>query len=237
MATIAHHCIKNHPGNQIMRNFYRPTKDEKGAQAVPHILGLTASLIMRLKITDIRWVLVKTSPGKNGFSSHVIGRLKVITKPLAGRPNYNNKSSWDHLSQGAEIAFYPLQGRINCRVFPNGCWHLLDWLLKNFSCLKAAMEIQRSHLTHLVQSKSKPLHKSSRARTQFKPLSMSMNNVNTMSSDDNKFNISDMLFWSHCGLQRKWKCQSILKSCIKHTKVYNELSWLYPQVFFHSFEL
>ncbi|KAK0952026.1 Dicer-like protein 2 [Friedmanniomyces endolithicus] len=37
----AHHCIKNHPMNAIMKNFYHPAKAR--AESVPSVLGLTAS--------------------------------------------------------------------------------------------------------------------------------------------------------------------------------------------------
>ncbi|KAK5805866.1 hypothetical protein VI817_000124 [Penicillium citrinum] len=48
----AHHCTKRHPGNRIMRDFYHPMHLEE--QHVPHILGLTASPIMRSNVGEIR---------------------------------------------------------------------------------------------------------------------------------------------------------------------------------------
>ncbi|OBT60783.1 hypothetical protein VE03_09971 [Pseudogymnoascus sp. 23342-1-I1] len=39
----AHWCTRKHPANQIMRDFYHPTLKSKGLQAVPSILGLSAS--------------------------------------------------------------------------------------------------------------------------------------------------------------------------------------------------
>ncbi|KAL4737329.1 ATP-dependent helicase dcl2 [Aspergillus similis] len=39
----AHHCIRKHPTNMIMRNFYHPALRDYGPSAVPRILGLTAS--------------------------------------------------------------------------------------------------------------------------------------------------------------------------------------------------
>ncbi|KAJ6126048.1 ATP-dependent helicase dcl2 [Penicillium samsonianum] len=40
----AHHCVKSHPGNRIMRDFYHRVKAENSSAAVPSILGLTASV-------------------------------------------------------------------------------------------------------------------------------------------------------------------------------------------------
>lgn len=42
--SVAHHCIKSHPGNRIMRDFYHRIKSENGVADVPGILGLTASV-------------------------------------------------------------------------------------------------------------------------------------------------------------------------------------------------
>jgi hypothetical protein len=42
--SVAHHCMKSHPGNCIMRDFYHRVKAENGIADVPSILGLTASV-------------------------------------------------------------------------------------------------------------------------------------------------------------------------------------------------
>ncbi|KAF7597122.1 hypothetical protein BBP40_009460 [Aspergillus hancockii] len=49
----AHHCVKNHPVNRIIKDLYHPTKNEQGPESVPRILGLTASPIMRTKLHDM----------------------------------------------------------------------------------------------------------------------------------------------------------------------------------------
>ncbi|CZS99458.1 related to Dcl-2 dicer RNA helicase/RNAseIII CAF [Rhynchosporium agropyri] len=41
----AHNCINKHPGAKIMKSHYHPRKES--GQAIPHILGLTASPVMR----------------------------------------------------------------------------------------------------------------------------------------------------------------------------------------------
>lgn len=53
MLTIhaAHHCLRNHPANDIMRNFYHPAR--KLGTHIPDILGLTASPVMNTKIKQL----------------------------------------------------------------------------------------------------------------------------------------------------------------------------------------
>ncbi|OQN96096.1 hypothetical protein B0A48_18342 [Cryoendolithus antarcticus] len=47
----AHHCVKKHPANIIMENFYHGLK-ATGAD-VPHILGLSASLVMSSNLSSV----------------------------------------------------------------------------------------------------------------------------------------------------------------------------------------
>jgi hypothetical protein len=47
ICTIAHHCMRGHPANKIMQNHYHPILKNSGPAAVPQILGLTASPIIR----------------------------------------------------------------------------------------------------------------------------------------------------------------------------------------------
>jgi len=53
----AHHCSRGHPANKIMKNFYHPQKALNGPAAVPHVLGLSASPILRSKISELQCVL------------------------------------------------------------------------------------------------------------------------------------------------------------------------------------
>lgn len=54
----AHHCTKKHPANTIMKNFYYPSKAVYGPSSVPHILGLSASLIMQSKLKSMQFVIL-----------------------------------------------------------------------------------------------------------------------------------------------------------------------------------
>lgn len=47
----AHNCTKKHPGSRIMREFYREAKDN--GNSVPHVLGLTASPVVRADISSL----------------------------------------------------------------------------------------------------------------------------------------------------------------------------------------
>ncbi|KAJ5772613.1 hypothetical protein N7520_003142 [Penicillium odoratum] len=49
----AHHCMRRHPANKIMQNHYHPTLLKSGREAVPRILGLTASPIVRSNPTEL----------------------------------------------------------------------------------------------------------------------------------------------------------------------------------------
>lgn len=44
---LAHHCMRGHASNKIMQDFYHPNKMEHGSYAVPLIMGLTASPVVR----------------------------------------------------------------------------------------------------------------------------------------------------------------------------------------------
>ncbi|KAH1434448.1 Dicer-like protein 2 [Aspergillus fumigatus] len=43
----AHHCTRRHAANKIMQDFYHPTLTKSGPAAVPRIMGLTASPVVR----------------------------------------------------------------------------------------------------------------------------------------------------------------------------------------------
>lgn len=44
----AHHCVRSHPANKIMQNFYHASRYER-QEKLPSILGLTASPVVRRK--------------------------------------------------------------------------------------------------------------------------------------------------------------------------------------------
>ncbi|PYI20785.1 dicer-like protein 2-1 [Aspergillus violaceofuscus CBS 115571] len=50
----AHHCMRRHPANKIMQDFYHPALAEYGYSVVPKILGLTASPIVRSKPEELQ---------------------------------------------------------------------------------------------------------------------------------------------------------------------------------------
>ena len=49
----AHHCVGNDPTNKIMQNFYH-TAVRAGKGDLPHILGLTASPVIKMKEDGLR---------------------------------------------------------------------------------------------------------------------------------------------------------------------------------------
>ncbi|CZR51076.1 related to Dicer-like protein 2 [Phialocephala subalpina] len=50
----AHHCVRNHPANKIMKGYYHHRGAELGSTSRPKILGLTASPIVRSKPEELR---------------------------------------------------------------------------------------------------------------------------------------------------------------------------------------
>ncbi|OAP62767.1 hypothetical protein AYL99_01994 [Fonsecaea erecta] len=52
----AHHCIRKHPANKIMSNFYHPKKKAGSLDQIPHVLGLTATPIVRSKLREMNTV-------------------------------------------------------------------------------------------------------------------------------------------------------------------------------------
>jgi len=56
LTVSAHHCARGHAANRIMQDFYHPLKLAEGSGSVPHILGLSASPILRSKLGELRFV-------------------------------------------------------------------------------------------------------------------------------------------------------------------------------------
>ncbi|KAG0159677.1 hypothetical protein PDIDSM_7200 [Penicillium digitatum] len=52
----AHHCTRRHPANKIMQNHYHPTLLRSGPNAVPRILGLTASPVVRSSQNELQTI-------------------------------------------------------------------------------------------------------------------------------------------------------------------------------------
>ncbi|KAJ6117880.1 hypothetical protein N7523_005778 [Penicillium sp. IBT 18751x] len=52
----AHHCMRGHPANKIMQNHYHPARSKFGPDAVPKILGLTASPIVRSSSRELQTI-------------------------------------------------------------------------------------------------------------------------------------------------------------------------------------
>ncbi|CEJ61633.1 hypothetical protein PMG11_10161 [Penicillium brasilianum] len=52
----AHHCTRGHPANKIMQYHYHPALSKLGPDAVPRILGLTASPIVRSNPKELRMI-------------------------------------------------------------------------------------------------------------------------------------------------------------------------------------
>ncbi|KAL4888389.1 ATP-dependent helicase dcl2 [Aspergillus ambiguus] len=81
----AHHCMRRHPANRIMQDFYHPTLATLGPEAVPRILGLTASPVVRTSSKEL---------------SIIEANLNAICRtPRAHRPELLSHTHRPHLQQ------------------------------------------------------------------------------------------------------------------------------------------
>ncbi|KAL4932472.1 putative RNA helicase/RNAse III, partial [Aspergillus undulatus] len=85
----AHHCTRNHPANNVMRLFYHPAVAEHGPEAVPKILGLTASAaanLQELKVIEANLNAACTTPQEHRHEllehTHRPELIRVLYTPL-----------------------------------------------------------------------------------------------------------------------------------------------------------
>ncbi|KAH7160714.1 hypothetical protein EDB81DRAFT_324140 [Dactylonectria macrodidyma] len=82
----AHNCVKNSPTTSIMTKFYHPTKVSK--QAVPAILGLTASPIMRSNLEGIQVLETILDASCITPTLHRDELLRCVNKPKLSYSEY-----------------------------------------------------------------------------------------------------------------------------------------------------
>jgi hypothetical protein len=103
-----------------MRDFYHPGKSTQGSHSVPHILGLTASPIMRSKISELRYVtlcplyapsiLTSCSLIETNLDSisqtprlHRQEMLRYVHRPLLRKLLYSERDSNDSVSTSVAL--------------------------------------------------------------------------------------------------------------------------------------
>ncbi|KAH7149878.1 hypothetical protein B0J13DRAFT_277865 [Dactylonectria estremocensis] len=82
----AHNCVKNSPPSGIMKKFYHPTKESK--RAVPAILGLTASPIMRSNLEGIEVLETILDASCITPTLHRDELLRCVNKPKLSYSEY-----------------------------------------------------------------------------------------------------------------------------------------------------
>ncbi|KAL4817898.1 ATP-dependent helicase dcl2 [Aspergillus spinulosporus] len=148
----AHHCIRKHPTNMIMRNFYHPALRDYGPSAVPRILGLTASAGSsreELQTIEMNLSSVCTTP-----QEHRHELLEYTHKPELRRVLYTplmieNASLWD----GPALQKVLNRANTYCsdqmKRFVRRAVHIFQelgiWAAEYF--IRASVELLRSH-TH-----------------------------------------------------------------------------------------
>ncbi|CAG7962428.1 unnamed protein product [Penicillium nalgiovense] len=84
----AHHCTKRHPANKIMQNHYHPTLLRSGPNAVPHILGLTASPVVRSSRDELETIESNLNAVCKTPRVHRTELLENTHRPHLERVNY-----------------------------------------------------------------------------------------------------------------------------------------------------
>ncbi|KAJ5835336.1 hypothetical protein N7447_001362 [Penicillium robsamsonii] len=84
----AHHCTRRHPANKIMQNHYHPTLLRFGPNAVPRILGLTASPVVRSSQNELETIESNLNAVCKTPRVHRTELLENTHRPHLERVNY-----------------------------------------------------------------------------------------------------------------------------------------------------
>ncbi|KAI2737100.1 hypothetical protein DTO013E5_2339 [Penicillium roqueforti] len=84
----AHHCTRRHPANKIMQNHYHPTLLRSGPNAVPRILGLTASPVVRSTQNELETIESNLNAVCKTPRVHRTELLENTHRPHLERLNY-----------------------------------------------------------------------------------------------------------------------------------------------------
>ncbi|KAJ5188990.1 hypothetical protein N7491_005312 [Penicillium cf. griseofulvum] len=84
----AHHCTRRHPANKIMQNHYHPTLLRLGPNAVPRILGLTASPVVRSSQNELETIESNLNAICKTPRVHRTELLENTNRPCLERVNY-----------------------------------------------------------------------------------------------------------------------------------------------------
>ncbi|KAJ5301638.1 hypothetical protein N7508_006501 [Penicillium antarcticum] len=105
----AHHCMRRHPANKIMQNHYHPMLQRSAPAAVPHILGLTASPIVRSDRKELELIEANLNAVCKTPKAHRSELLENTHHPQLERISYNPAIHEDY-GQGSRF----LQPLFNC---------------------------------------------------------------------------------------------------------------------------
>ncbi|KAJ5083277.1 hypothetical protein N7456_012704 [Penicillium angulare] len=84
----AHHCMRRHPANKIMQYHYHPTRMKFGPEAVPRILGLTASPIVRSSRQELQTIEANLDAVCKTPRAHRMELLAHVHRPHLERVKY-----------------------------------------------------------------------------------------------------------------------------------------------------
>ncbi|PLN79643.1 ATP-dependent helicase dcl2-1 [Aspergillus taichungensis] len=77
----AHHCMRRHPANKIMQDFYHPTLAKLGRDSVPRILGLTASPVKKSSRRELLLIETNLDSVCKTPRTHRLELIKHVHRP------------------------------------------------------------------------------------------------------------------------------------------------------------
>ncbi|KAJ5960754.1 uncharacterized protein N7479_007904 [Penicillium vulpinum] len=142
----AHHCTRRHPANKIMQNHYHPTLLRSGPNAVPRILGLTASPVVRSSQNELELVHLPREK--------CLQKLTTFPRTIESNLNAVCKTPRVHRSELLENTHRPHLERVNYIPFDEAQYGFGSRLLSSLIECCRAYNIEDDPWIDSLRSKS-----------------------------------------------------------------------------------
>ncbi|KAJ5691807.1 hypothetical protein N7462_001230 [Penicillium macrosclerotiorum] len=152
----AHHCTGGHPARKIMQYHYHPTRLKSGSDAIPRVLGLTASPIVRYKPQDLQAIEASLDAVCKTPRVHRSELLKHVHRPQLECIRYKQCTteqpmlgtrllySLIHCAKAYDIHEDPYMEMLRYKLESQGSAELLSQTGKTFCSEQLAKLIERS---------------------------------------------------------------------------------------------
>ncbi|KAI9707868.1 MAG: hypothetical protein M1820_004474 [Bogoriella megaspora] len=155
----AHHCVSNHPANQIMQNFFHPLAQKNGRQSVPHILGLSASPVVRAKASGLGAIEANLGARAVTPKIHRSDLLKHVHPPTLEKISYSPNLAVAPLSMqalheavlGIDIAHDPYVKRLLQHPDPESHAEAQKAIAKGKTFCSEQMKIFYANANHIYE--------------------------------------------------------------------------------------